>query len=73
MRLCCCRSRSCFWAQIFVPCVVLHTTVLTCINTSIAVLAKDCVVTLVMVLSSLSLVFMCYFAVEAVRTDNFFQ
>lgn len=61
------------WGRVFVPCVVLQTAVLVGINTAVAVLVQDCLSTLLMVLASLGTVFMTYFAVEAVRTENIYQ
>ena len=61
------------WGRVFVPCVLAHTLILLGVELAIAVLANDCLTWLFMGLASLSLVFMCYFALEAVRTENFWQ
>ena len=62
-----------FWGRIFVPVVVVQMIVLITLNTVVAVLLNDCLATMLTVLSSLGTVFMTYFAVEAVRTDNIYQ
>ena len=55
------------------PVVVVQMIVLITLNTVVAVLLNDCLATMLTVLSSLGTVFMTYFAVEAVRTDNIYQ
>jgi hypothetical protein len=62
-----------FWGRIFVPVVVVQMIVLITLNTVVAVLLNDCLATMLTVLSSLGTIFMTYFAVEAVRTDNIYQ
>ena len=43
------------------------------INAAISVIAGDCLTSLILALGSLTIVFMCYFALEAVRTENMYQ
>lgn len=61
------------WTRLFVPCTFLQTAILVGVNVAISVLADDCLTALVLGLSSLTTLFMCYFAVEAVRTENAYQ
>ena len=60
-------------SRIFVVCVLLQAVVIIGVNTTISVLISDCLSTLVLGLSSSVTLFMSYFAVEAVRTDNSYQ
>ena len=58
------------WSRFFVPCTVLQALLLIGANTVLSILVEDCLTTLVLALSSLTVLFMCYFAIEAVRTEN---
>jgi len=61
------------WSRVFVTCVVLQTVVLVALNISVAVLLQDCLALLLSGLASLGVLFMSYFAIEAVRTENIYQ
>ena len=61
------------WARFFLPCTILQSAILIGINVAIGVLAEDCLTWLILALSSLVTLFMCYFAIEAVRTENAYQ
>ena len=61
------------WSRIFVLCVALHTLVLVGINVAVGLLESDCHFTLLLSLASMTTLFMSYFALEAVRTENVYQ
>lgn len=61
------------WSRFFVPCTILQAAILIGINIAVSILTDDCLTYLVLGLSSLTTLFMCYFAVEAVRTENIYQ
>ena len=50
-----------------------QTLVLVGVNTAISVLTDDCLSTLLLTLGSVTTLFMAYFAIEAVRTENRYQ
>ena len=61
------------WGKVFVQCVILQTFVLIGVNVAIAVLIADCFMILILALASLTTLFMSYFAVDAVRSENVYQ
>jgi hypothetical protein len=61
------------WGRIFVPCTLIEAVVLIGINIAISVIMRDCLTSLLLALSSVTILFMCYFAIEAVRTENVYQ
>ena len=61
------------WARFFVPCTLLQSAILIGVNVAIGILSDDCLTSLILGISSLVTLFMCYFAIEAVRTENSYQ
>ena len=61
------------WSRIFVQCIALHALVLVGISVAVAVLESDCHFSLLLSLASMTTLFMSYFALEAVRTENVYQ
>ena len=57
-------------SRFYVLAVLIQAAVLIGVNTAIAVLVQDCLSTLVLGLANLTTVFMSYFAIEAIRTEN---
>ena len=60
-------------SKIYVILVVTQAVVLLSVNTALSVITDDCLSTLVLGLGSVSVLFMSYFAIEAVRNDNRYQ
>ena len=62
------------WARIFVPSAFAQCAVLICVDGTVAVLTGgSCFWILTAGLASVTSLFMAYFAVEAVRTENIYQ
>ena len=62
-----------FWGRAFVPCVLLQALLTVGLSLSLAVLAADCLVSILLALLTLAVLSAAYFAVEAVRTENIYQ
>jgi hypothetical protein len=60
-------------SRLYVLAVLAQALVLIGVNTAISVLTADCPSTLMLTLGSLTTLFMGYFAIEAVRTENKYQ
>ena len=61
------------WGRVFVPCVLLQGLLTTGLSVALALIATDCLVSIVLAMLTLTILFAAYFAVEAVRTENVFQ
>ena len=59
--------------RVFVPFVLIQTVVTVSLNITLAVHSGDCMVILQMGAVILSILFMAYFAIESVRTENHYQ
>ena len=61
------------WGRAFVPCVLLQALLTLGLSLSLAVIAADCRVSILLALLTLAVLAAAYFAVEAVRTENAYQ
>ena len=57
-------------SRFYVVVVIVQAVILIGVNIAIAVLVDDCLSALVLTLASVTILFMSYFAIEAIRTDN---
>ena len=60
-------------SRFYVLAVLVQAVVLIGVNTAISILTADCLSALVLGLGSVTTLFMSYFAIEAVRTENRYQ
>ena len=61
------------WGRVFIGCNLLQLVVTIGVNVTISVLTGDCSTSLMLALASLTVGFMVYFAIEAMRTENIAQ
>ncbi len=61
------------WGRLFVVSVIVQACVVVALNVTVSVVVGDCLTVILLGVSSLTTLFMSYFAVEAVRTENAYQ